>query len=291
MAAIDKRDPNLQDLLRAHIKVDAHGNLKTDNLYVGLYVGFRWQDKQISIPYSHLVWFLTHGRWPNEGYRIDHINDNPVDNSPTNLQELTHEENQAKRRGRRIYRSYGSGKYGYGLHIYHDLRDNRYYLTRHMSRGHGGGDLKNIKKSLGGFDTHEEAEAKIKEYIREIESLGTDHIPSHEIKQKRTTIALDQQASLIRSLREQGHTLKEIAKATGFSEASIYNKTRDIDSDQRKERTGERNAASKLTEEQVREIRRLYSERVGPKTIAERFNISRGTVYNIVDGKHWSHVT
>lgn len=45
----------------------------------------------------------------------------------------------------------GFGKYGAGMSVYHDKRDNRYY-ARHTS------------KSLGGFATLVEAEAKVREF-------------------------------------------------------------------------------------------------------------------------------
>jgi hypothetical protein len=110
---------------------------------------------------------LKHGRWPAEDVIIDHKNDDPMDNQPDNLQELTHTENQKKRRGRVVYRSYGNGRYGPGMNIHRDKRDGRYYVTHQASRGHGSGDLKNVKIGLGGFATLAEAEARVASFLAE----------------------------------------------------------------------------------------------------------------------------
>jgi hypothetical protein len=56
---------------------------------------------------------------------------------------------------------------------------------------------------------------------------------------------------------------------------------------------GEKNNLSKLTEEQVREIRRLYKHgiwRSGAKAIARRFGVDRHTVTAIARGSTWSHL-
>lgn len=45
---------------------------------------------------------------------------------------------------------------------------------------------------------------------------------------------------------------------------------------------------SKLSEDDVREIRRLSSEKIGQRTIAKKFGVSRSTVCEIQNGKIWS---
>src|SRR5215831_8943635 len=97
-----KHDPAFVKLLLEHVKVTKNGKLTFHNLYVNLVVNIGWKGKIIVVPYSHLVWLLTFGRWPKEGFVLDHINDVPTDNRPINLQEVTETENQRKRRGRRI---------------------------------------------------------------------------------------------------------------------------------------------------------------------------------------------
>lgn len=53
---------------------------------------------------------------------------------------------------------------------------------------------------------------------------------------------------------------------------------------------GENHAQAKLTDEIVREIRRLSAEKVLQKDIAQRFNISPKTVSGVVTRVAWSHV-
>src|SRR5262245_59454121 len=57
-----------------------------------------------------------------------------------------------------------------------------------------------------------------------------------------------------------------------------------------KPRLGEDNKSSKLTEAQVREIRRLRKERMPVQEIAWRFRVSQGAVYSILKRKTWRHV-
>lgn len=163
-----KTDIDFQRMLLDHAKVnEATGAVSFDDMYASIYINIGWKGGIISVPYSHVVWFLTHGRWPEDGKVLDHVNDDPMDNAPRNLAELTEEENHRKRRGRKVYRSYGKGKYGPGMNIRLDPRDGRYYVTNQASRGHGSGDLKNIKKSLGGFPTLEAAKAKVTAFLAE----------------------------------------------------------------------------------------------------------------------------
>lgn len=54
---------------------------------------------------------------------------------------------------------------------------------------------------------------------------------------------------------------------------------------------GEANNAAKLTEDQVREIRRLYGEGVSRKEIAEQFGTTYQNVWYIATRRAWAHVT
>jgi len=54
--------------------------------------------------------------------------------------------------------------------------------------------------------------------------------------------------------------------------------------------TGERNAASRLTVQQVQEIRELHSQGVLQYKIAEMFGVSRGHICTIISYKRWRHV-
>lgn len=53
---------------------------------------------------------------------------------------------------------------------------------------------------------------------------------------------------------------------------------------------GENNPKHKLTETQVREIRRLYSEGTTQKELANRFKVGWSTIHNIVHNLTWKHL-
>ena len=53
---------------------------------------------------------------------------------------------------------------------------------------------------------------------------------------------------------------------------------------------GIKNPAAKLTEEQVHEIRRLYSEHVPAKELAERFGMSHAAVWAVATRRSWRHL-
>lgn len=53
---------------------------------------------------------------------------------------------------------------------------------------------------------------------------------------------------------------------------------------------GERNGGAKLTEVQVREIKRLCANGCTQKSAGAMFNVSQQTVQKIIHGKKWKHV-
>ena len=54
---------------------------------------------------------------------------------------------------------------------------------------------------------------------------------------------------------------------------------------------GESHVNSVLSEEDVREIRKLYeSTDISQQSLASKFDVSKGTIQNIVQGKTWTHV-
>jgi IS30 family transposase len=53
---------------------------------------------------------------------------------------------------------------------------------------------------------------------------------------------------------------------------------------------GESHGSAKLTEAQVRQIRRLHREGAAVKRIAEAFGVSTVTVQSIIQRKSWKHV-
>lgn len=54
---------------------------------------------------------------------------------------------------------------------------------------------------------------------------------------------------------------------------------------------GERQGSSVLTEDKVREIRRLHKSGLGSREIANLFSVSSNTVQHILKGTRWKHVT
>jgi hypothetical protein len=157
-------NPEFEKFFREHCSLDEEtGKITVRDAYAHIGFNIGWSGDLISVTYANAVWFLKHGEWPKAGHHIDHINDDALDNRPCNLQEITEAENQAKRRGRKVYRSYGKGKYGHGFGVYNDKRDNRFYVSRNISRGLTGGKSKLI--SMGGFASLAEAEAFIGQQI------------------------------------------------------------------------------------------------------------------------------
>lgn len=56
-------------------------------------------------------------------------------------------------------------------------------------------------------------------------------------------------------------------------------------------RRGQNNNFSKLTEEQVREIKYLLKDKVKQQTIADKYNVKLRTIKAIASGQNWSHIT
>lgn len=161
-------NPEFMQFFKDHVSVDEIGKLTVNDCYAYLGFNLSWNGKPVSVTYANAVWFLTHGSWPKAGHHIDHIDDDPLNNRPDNLQEITEAENHKKRRGRKVYRSYGKGKYGYGFGVHHDKRDGRFYVSRNISRGETGGKPRRV--TFGGFDTLAAAEAKVAAQIAGLES-------------------------------------------------------------------------------------------------------------------------
>jgi HNH endonuclease len=223
-----KDDPDFMALLTKHGSLDeATGDVRFEGMYASVLISIGWNGTVVTVPQSHVVWFLTRGRWPAEGMQIDHIDDDPMNNAPSNLAEVTHAENQFKRRGRIVSRAYGSGKYGYGLNLTQDNRDGRYYVTRFLSRGHHGVS-KTVRKGIGGFDTKAEAESAIAKCIAGIKEHGDNYVPEASKNEKKASIALMVATKQMRMLRAHGLTYDKIASMLGFSTASVHMRTKDV---------------------------------------------------------------
>lgn len=283
-----KHDPDFMELLAKHGSLDeATGNIRFDGMYASVHIDISHKGSVVSVPHSHAVWFLKYRQWPKDGYQIDHVDNDPMNNAPDNLAEITHEKNQHKRRGRTVSRIYGTGKYGYGINLHSDKRDGRFYVTRCLSRGHGDGDLKNIRKSLGGYDSKDEAESAIQMFIVEIKREGEMFLPDVKKTEKRQTVKIRQMTPHIRALRIKGLTLSAISESTGFSKITIYNLTKDIEWH---EVRGKDRSQAKLTDEKVREARQLRTEGMTWRPLAARYGVAVNAIVNAVKGKTWSHV-
>lgn len=224
-----RKNPAFEKFFKEHASVDATGKITVRDCYAYLGFNMNWDGQLISMTYANAVWFLTHGEWPKTGYHIDHVDDDSLNNAPTNLQELTEVENHVKRRGRKIYRSYGRGKYGYGLGVLADKRDGRFYVSRNMSRGHGNGDLQGVKYSLGGFDTIEEAEQAVASHIEELKIKGLGYIPPLvKKKPKKSTVMLEARVPEMRRLRKSGMTFQQIADQMGIRMGAVYKRAKDV---------------------------------------------------------------
>lgn len=54
---------------------------------------------------------------------------------------------------------------------------------------------------------------------------------------------------------------------------------------------GEENGFSKLKTPEIIEIRRMFKDKISTYKIAETFNISQSTAYDIASGKRWKHIS
>ena len=229
-----RKNPEFERFLKENAILDEiTGQIKMKDGYAYLGFNVNWGGTLYSMTYANAVWFLKWGKWPQPGHNIDHINDDPLDNRPENLQEITTIENHKKRRGRKVYRSYGRGKYGFGMGLTHDKRDKRFYVDRHLSRGHGIGDMKGIRYSLGGFNTCEEAEKAIAAHIEEIKINGLDYIPTNlnKKKLKKFSLAADANYDKMREMRKNGTPIHKIASTLGVKFGVVYNRVKDIEVD------------------------------------------------------------
>lgn len=167
-------DDEVRKFIRDNFKVDNEGHISSE-YYAQLHITIREVGKGngvISSPVSHLVWFLTRGEWPKKGYVIDHIDDNPLNNSPGNLAEVTVKENQAKRKGKRT-RAYGRTKYGHGIFIWYDKKNKKYCVNRRFPVGEIREDKDHIMW-IGWADSLEEAEVLINEYLEKLNAPISD---------------------------------------------------------------------------------------------------------------------
>lgn len=121
-----------ENYIRDNIVLDeSNGQLHAYRISAAVSVTIQFNGKSVCVPYSYLVWFLKNKKWPNPTKQLDHIDDRPFNNKPSNLQEITQEENNAKRKGKNN-KLYGEGKYGYGIQIYLGNKDKIYRARQYL---------------------------------------------------------------------------------------------------------------------------------------------------------------
>lgn len=160
--------------IETYFKLDKNGHITTSGGYARVKIEVTHKKQTVSMSLSHLVWFLHHGEWPEEGMTIDHIDDNPFNNSISNLQELTLQDNHLKRRGKTNNR-YGTSKYGHGISVQFDRVTGYYSAFRNKSISEFPPDIaKNGVRNIPGRDRKvylfcannlEDLDYKIKFYI------------------------------------------------------------------------------------------------------------------------------
>lgn len=145
----------LPSLLGSRVRIgDIAGGAKTNG---------RWYIKLFGKDYqrTHLVWLYTKGVWPQIGMVIDHENQDTLDDTPTNLREVTHKQNNENARLR--------DKNKTGIH--------GVYRTQNKSGTVYGAKINNDQGKeiwLGTFNSFEKAKA-----VRLAAEAAFDYHPNH----------------------------------------------------------------------------------------------------------------
>lgn len=75
-----------------------------------------------------------------------------------------------------------------------------------------------------------------------------------------------------------GKTWKEVSGKKDLKDLNVYNRA-----------LGEKMGRSKLTNEQILEIRSKYPGETGPE-LSKQYGVSHAMIYNIVKRKNWNHI-
>lgn len=172
-----KYTEKLAEIVRNNISLN-NDNLQLVDGYARVKIEMVVDGKMLSIPLSHVVWLLSNGRWPYDGMHIHHRDDDPLNNTISNLEEVSPRDNHSYRLGKSNGR-YGQGKYGYGISITYQKKEDYYAIHRNLSpeelpyqKGWSRNEYKAKRhRYIGGAKTKEEAEEKIRKYI---ENIGKD---------------------------------------------------------------------------------------------------------------------
>lgn len=166
----------MEGAILSKIKYNETGNIwvetsEDDRFYIAIKVTIRYRNETISLALSRLIFFLANKIWPAKNKHIDHIDDNPLNNSPSNLQEITVAENMFKKRGKGNSR-FGKNKYGHGISVYYLTKRNSWVAERSLGRRFGFDNP--TKKHVAIAKTLEELEEKIKLYIENLTTNSLD---------------------------------------------------------------------------------------------------------------------
>lgn len=156
-----------------------------------------------------------------------------------------------------------------------------------METCHGDGNPSNNHLSNLRWDTHS---SNIQDAMRHGTSLIGTANPSAKLTNR--------EVFEIRKLRSEGMRLKDLAKRFEMSLASISGIVVGKNWSHLPgpltvvgQARGERHGNSKLSAEEVREIRRLrQKERMSLQDLAEKFGVSRPTISEIANRKIWKHI-
>lgn len=89
--------------------------------------------KNKSLRLNIIIFAMYHNRWPHLGMLVDHIDQNPLNNSISNLREVTHEGNNKN-----------TSRFKHGITVVHLKHKIKYQVSR-------------FRTYLGTFDSYEEA--------------------------------------------------------------------------------------------------------------------------------------
>lgn len=82
-------------------------------------------------------------------------------------------------------------------------------------------------------------------------------------------------------------SIRDILKGKNWAHVSNVN----INDPSRRGRKGDANNTAKLTADNVRQIRTMHEQGKTPLEIAAEFGVNRETIYHVLNGRTWSHVT
>ena len=157
-----------------------------------------------------------------------------------------------------------------------------------ISRGAVGGICKGLRWKYAGGD-------RIKRFQRVYKSADA----GSNLKQKaaKNKITAEQALEIRRLRNEMKLPAKEVAQIVGTTvgivvDVSLGNSWKEVGGELRSrgQATGSDRPNAKLTEDDVREVRRLNAAGVSGRRLTEQFGVNAVTIHNIVHRKTWKHV-